>query len=168
MSKDSVLIFCERNLFDGTPEILLILKNRPENQAGYYNLPGGKLEINECPISAVTRELKEETGYELSQEPVHVGTIKDVSNHMGIHVFKGDIRFPFVESSPRQVETEKPEWMSFDKLWHCPSLIPNLRIIIPLIRGGACDWVIESKLMLEYGPNHDLHIWFPTYKKLID
>lgn len=43
-------------------QVVLVKKDRPEEQAGCYNFPGGKLSVNEHPRDAMRREFKEETG----------------------------------------------------------------------------------------------------------
>lgn len=166
MNKEYVLIYCERSGIDAEKsEILLVLKNRPDIQKGFYNMPGGAVEAGENPFQAAERELLEETGYKVNGNLVHVGTIKDMGDHYGIHVFKADLKSPFSEISPRQSETETVDWKPIGKILKSPNLIPNLRIIIPLIRGGATDWIIEARLLENYGPNHNLMVWFPTYRK---
>jgi 8-oxo-dGTP pyrophosphatase MutT (NUDIX family) len=166
MSKKYVLIYCERTGFNSdSSEILLVQKNRPEIQNGFYNLPGGAIENNESPSQAAERELFEETGYRINNDLALVGTVKDVGDNYGIYVFKADIKSPFSEISPRPSETESVEWKSISKILKSDRLIPNLRVIIPIIRGGGTDWVIEAKLLHSYGPNHNLSIWFPTYIK---
>ena len=164
MSKEYVLVYAERTGIDpNQTEVLLVLKDRPAVQRGYYNLPGGLVEDNESPYEAAERELKEETGYEIVKELFHVGTVKDIIDNYAIHVFKTNIKSPYSDIFPRKEETEKVEWIQIHKVLKFKNLIPNLRIIIPLIRGGAVDWVIEAKLLSSYGPNHNLCIWFPTY-----
>lgn len=43
-------------------EVVLIRKNRPKWQAGFFNLPGGKVEPGESAVEAIQREIEEETG----------------------------------------------------------------------------------------------------------
>lgn len=47
---------------DPTVEFPLVRKNRPDWQAGFWNLPGGHVEPNEEHVVAASRELQEETG----------------------------------------------------------------------------------------------------------
>jgi 8-oxo-dGTP diphosphatase len=42
--------------------VVLIKKNRPENQKGLLNGVGGRIEENETPFEAMAREFEEETG----------------------------------------------------------------------------------------------------------
>lgn len=51
-------------MFDKNFEhVVLIKKNKPEWQAGFLNGVGGKVEeFDECPLYAMIREFKEETG----------------------------------------------------------------------------------------------------------
>jgi 8-oxo-dGTP diphosphatase len=51
--------------FDPTyREVVMVLKDRPEWQAGLYNFPGGKVEKDEEPDDCMPREFKEECGLE--------------------------------------------------------------------------------------------------------
>lgn len=43
-------------------KVVLVIKNRPDFQRGKINAVGGKIEENESPIKAITREFWEETG----------------------------------------------------------------------------------------------------------
>lgn len=49
-------------------KVLLITKNRPEYQAGKLNGIGGKLESGETPVEGMTREVREETSLEISDD----------------------------------------------------------------------------------------------------
>lgn len=46
-------------------QVLLIKKNRPAWQAGYWNAPGGKIEAGETPLQAMQREMREEASIDL-------------------------------------------------------------------------------------------------------
>lgn len=49
--------------------VLVILKNRPAWQLGKLNCVGGKIEGDELPIAAMTREFLEETNYQGEELP---------------------------------------------------------------------------------------------------
>lgn len=59
MKQDYVLGFLFNH--EGS-EVALIRKNRPDWQAGRLNGIGGKIEPNEWPLAAMTREFAEEAG----------------------------------------------------------------------------------------------------------
>lgn len=48
--------------------VTLILKNRPDWQAGFYNALGGKVEFGELPADAMKREFIEEAGVDIDWE----------------------------------------------------------------------------------------------------
>lgn len=53
--------YCCGALYDTTLNlVVLIRKETPEFQRGFYNMIGGKLEAGETPIQAMIREFKEE------------------------------------------------------------------------------------------------------------
>lgn len=65
---------------------LLIKKNRPEWQKGFYNAIGGKIEPNETPLEAIKRETEEECGLVISN---WIKATKEVHFNGGvIYIFK--------------------------------------------------------------------------------
>lgn len=50
---------------DEGDRVTLILKNRPDWQAGMYNAVGGKIEFGESPEDAMKREFIEEAGVDI-------------------------------------------------------------------------------------------------------
>lgn len=57
---------------------LLLIKRKKDPFKNYWALPGGFLEMDETPLEGVKRELKEETGLEVSE-------LKEVGAFGGIH-----------------------------------------------------------------------------------
>lgn len=144
LMKEYVLVLCHRINFEH--EFLLIEKQRPLNQKGRYNLPGGKVEIGETPQEAAIRELQEETGL-VATHVVLGGKIKDVDAY-GEEVviycysaFSVDASAPI---KPREGETEKVEWVRGSIALSNPKLMTNLRIIIPLLYFGQIGWTVEN------------------------
>jgi 8-oxo-dGTP pyrophosphatase MutT (NUDIX family) len=121
-------------------KVLLVLKNRPAWQAGRFNLPGGKIEPHETPEECAIRELKEETGYCKFYDFVAIrgrisgpwGTVFCVE----IPVNEDD---PIV---PAEGETEILEWHDWRFIKDSKLLIPNLRVIIPLMMTGCKGWSV--------------------------
>lgn len=122
--------------------VLLVLKNKPGWQKGRYNLVGGKIEKGETPIEAAIRELKEESGL----EPV-VDNIIQMGKIVGTWGVVHCIKIPVLYNKPKPGagETEKVSWMEWGKIRNNKLLIPNLRMIIPLMNQGVIDWVISDE-----------------------
>ncbi|HEY2549335.1 MAG TPA: NUDIX domain-containing protein [Streptosporangiaceae bacterium] len=67
---------------------LLLIRRRNEPGAGLWSLPGGRIEPGETAEQAVVREVREETGLEVSpgrllgvvQRPGLAGTVLDISD----------------------------------------------------------------------------------------
>lgn len=57
---------CHALIIDG-PQVLLVLRANPPLQ-GYWGLPGGRVELGETVEQALLREVREETGLEVSIE----------------------------------------------------------------------------------------------------
>ena len=56
-------------IFDQHERVLLIQRGKPP-AAGYWHAPGGKLEAGESLVEGVRREVKEETGLNVSIGPI--------------------------------------------------------------------------------------------------
>lgn len=133
-----------------SPNVLLVLKNKPTWQNGRLNLIGGKIEPGESPEDAAKRELKEESGFCLDHEmidsisePVICGKILGVDSI--IHCLTFDIYS--VSNSlpnvlPRSEETEQVSWNKWEVIKNDPRLIPNLQIIIPLLANDLRSWTV--------------------------
>lgn len=142
--------------------VLLIEKDRPAWQKGLLNLPGGKVEEGETPEVAAVREVKEETGIEI--ERVHrMGEIRD--RDFIIHCFRAYCHKVDFNLKPRDGETEIPTWMEWHDAIKDKRLIPNLRVIMPLMLKGVSGWVIEDNggPDVPKGQKHQLKISVPGY-----
>lgn len=71
-------------------QVVLIRKNRPKWQAGFLNAPGGKIEPDESPRHAMSREFAEECGQEIPEYnwyPLAVLTFLRDTETMKLYVF---------------------------------------------------------------------------------
>lgn len=141
-----VLIFprFKNDLNSANPSVLVIEKQKPKWQKNRLNLLGGKVEPGESPSLAAVRELKEESGLEpCSGEPELMGKIicDDSLAPPGI-VYVYRIWVDNSELKPGVDEIEKIYWFSWNHLKDHPKLMPNLRVIIPLVLTSTRDWVI--------------------------
>lgn len=146
---EAVIVYA--HTIDTSPTLTpLVLKKRPEYLAGMLNLPGGKLEVGESPLEGALRELKEETGLDEVQEydpavyyPSEVMG-KIIGNEWIIHCVRVPVcaRQPLV---PAENEDEEIKWFMHPGFLNAPNLMPNLRLVIPLMQMEARNWIIEDK-----------------------
>lgn len=163
--KEYVVVHTRRIDVDGAyDDVLLILKDKPDWQKGRLNLVGGKVEDNESPMQAAVRELKEEAGLDpISFQPVlHCGLIFGINSL--IHCVRVDVD-PYDSQTlqPREGETEKVEWYTFKDAWADDRLLPNLKVIVPLLHLGVTGWkmVDQSSSTAVHGITLQLPINLP-------
>jgi 8-oxo-dGTP diphosphatase len=72
--------------------ILLLHRQNHKSQGNKWGIPGGKIDKNETPLQAAIREIKEETGYDLSNQQLEdVGTVYveyNEKDHFVHHMFR--------------------------------------------------------------------------------
>jgi len=117
--------------------VLLVLKNRPDWQRGKLNGVGGKVEENESPDQAMSREFLEEAAID-TEDWLRFATLGDDRGWI-IHFYyaKGDIN---------KAKTVTDESLMMFPLWKVSSdttLIPNLTWLIPMalsMQKERCDY----------------------------
>lgn len=119
-----------------TDKVLLVHKNRPAWQKGRLNLVGGKVEKNETEVSAAMRELKEETGLQCLL-PSFCGAI--ATNDSVVYCYAVNVLDKTLQ--PRVEETEKVEWFEISKALADVRLLPNLKVVIPLLHMDVSGWI---------------------------
>lgn len=140
-------------------QAIFIHKNRPAWQAGKINLPGGAIEEGETPEEAIIREFEEETGLNVGGVE-KVGEMRD--RDFRIHCL--NILWTVNRViQPRPEETEKVEWMDISLALRKSNLIPNLRVIIPLIMCGVKGWTVLDSATPALQPHHTISVTVPTY-----
>ncbi len=71
---------------------VMLKKNRPEDQNGRWNFPGGKVDFGEIPMFSASRELKEETGLEPDIEKFwNLGYIGSRNFKVDLYVVEVDV-----------------------------------------------------------------------------
>lgn len=137
MRKSYVIVFAYTD-----DEFVIVEKDRPEWQRGRKNLIGGSIEDGEKIIEAAIREMKEETGLTPSGKPEILGTIQANFDESGVIVWAVSIPVEKKRIRPRSGETELPEWTDMGVLEDI-KLLPNLKIIIPLMKCGVRGWTVN-------------------------
>lgn len=115
----------------GLDVVFLIRKNRPDWQAGHYNGIGGRIEPDESPRFAMSREYKEETG-------ATVGVLE--WRLFCLLRSRGDIVHCFCAESAAKVQSKTDE-----EVFTChvaclpPNALPQLRWMIPMAIDRLAD-----------------------------
>jgi len=150
--KEYVLVHarCSEECDLPSPDVLLILKNKPEWQNNRLNLCGGKVEDGESVIECAVRELKEEAGLDPVGIPVICGIISGSKSLVHCVLIDVDRR---QELNPRAGETEKVDWFRFGEAWDDERLIPNLRVIVPMMHAAVTGW----QLIDQYASSYNIH-----------
>jgi 8-oxo-dGTP diphosphatase len=117
---------------DEGDRVTLILKNRPEWQAGHYNAVGGKIEFGETPEMAMKREFIEEAGVDIDWDARFVLEGQDYR----VHFFSCHN-----SEAMRHLRTVTDEIIEVVEAYDLPeNLIPNLWWIVPMMNDGSLSY----------------------------
>lgn len=115
---------------------VIITKYLKGRKTGYYDIPGGKIEENETPEEAVIREMKEETGINVS----------NLIKKGFFEVEYPDRRFVFdvfiaqkYEGNPKDFEENTAEWIDIDELLIKEKILSNILILDSSINKALYD-----------------------------
>lgn len=124
-------------------QVILVRKNRPQWQAGFYNGVGGKIEPGELPAAAMMREGIEEIGVNPEWSPY-----ARVSYHEHVlHFFAARDQLAFLDARALTDELIVRVYSSLTQRQHM--VIPNLRFLIPLAHHHLFyETVIEANLTM--------------------
>lgn len=114
---------------DEGDQVALVLKNRPEWQAGLYNAIGGKVEEGESFREAMTREFNEEAGVEAAWD--YRTTLRGDDFVVNFYTI-------FSSKLLEQVHTKTDEPIEVVNAIQLPiNVIPNIRWLVPLLSDRA-------------------------------
>lgn len=122
----------------------LLASQRPDGKpfAGYWELPGGKVEGKETPGQTLCRELAEELGINVIKFS-HFETVRHCYSAAG---FIAVIHFFLVEDfsgEPAPMEQANLRWIAIDKAHELDFLPPDTRILRRLQK-SAFDWAPKT------------------------
>lgn len=131
-------------LGDIKTKVLLVEKQKPAWQKGRWNLVGGHVEEGELPLAAAIREMKEEAGNITCHgaTPEKCGVI--VGEWGKVHCYRIWCD-PKKAITPREGEIENVFWADWEAVRHNEKLLPNLRVIIPMMLMGSKEWTITDE-----------------------
>lgn len=116
---------------DEGDRVTLILKNRPDWQAGLYNALGGKVEFGESPQEAMRREFIEEAGVDIDWE----GRFTLSGPDYQVHWFSCHNT-----EAMTYLQTMTDEVVEVVEAYNLPeNVIPNLWWIVPMMNDDTID-----------------------------
>ncbi len=111
----------------------LLLTRRPDGgaQAGFWELPGGKVEPGETPENALAREWREELGVEVDRvEPWAFTTGAPHGRHVTLLVF----RVSSMRGEPAPIGVAEVRWVGPDEAFSLPLLPADRPLVERLLR----------------------------------
>ena len=157
--KEYVLVYVENT---ETGSIVILYKNRPIWQAGLINLCGGLIEEGETVLEAAVRELKEESGIVIDKNCEYIGELgKIVDGDSIIHCVAVFLNKSVILTTD---EDQVPEWVYWDNIKSFPKLIPNLKVIIPLMHMRLDGWEVVDEYRSKTSALHEIRVKIPDLR----
>lgn len=107
-------------------KIVVTKYNEPNKKAGYYEIPGGKIEAGELPEQTAIREMQEETGI----------IVKKLKNKGNLIIEYPDRKFEFVvflantyQGEPKQFEDNTSEWLDINELLKKEKILASIQLL---------------------------------------
>lgn len=112
----------------------LIGQRLPDDSlGGYWEFPGGKIEVGETPVECLQRELQEELGVETRIGPLVCTVTPSDRFHLTVH------RARIVEGEPEIREHSELRWVTLDEMTEYDMLPADRPIIQQLIESSEAD-----------------------------
>ena len=126
---------------------VVVTKYKEGNKkAGYYEIPGGKIEEGEIPEQTVIREMREETGLKIRNLKYKGNMIIEYPNR----IFDFDI---FIcnecEGKPQDFEENTSEWIEINELLKKEKILSNIMILDRFFIKGLTDEKCEFKMKIQ-------------------
>lgn len=117
IGKDYIGVGCGAFIINEKNELLL-QQRKKSPEAGFWSIPGGRLEMFETFENAVKREVKEETGVDI-EVLVELGICDHIIKTEQKHWVSPSFLCKITEGTPRIIEPDKHAdmgWFKLDKL----------------------------------------------------
>lgn len=107
-------------------KIIVTKYKEPNKKAGYYEIPGGKIEEGELPEQTAIKEMQEETGI----------IVKDLKNKGNLTIEYPDRKFEFVvfladdyQGKPLQFEDNSSAWIDINHLLQKEKILASIQLL---------------------------------------
>ena len=126
---------------------VVVTKYKESNKkAGYYEIPGGKIEAGETPEQTAIREMKEETGitienlkYKGNMTVEYPNRIFDLDAFLSVE-YKGE---------PQEFEENTSEWIEINELLKKEKILSNIIILDRFFIKGLTDEKCKFKIWIQ-------------------
>lgn len=126
---------------------VVVTKYKEGNKkAGYYEIPGGKIEAGETPEQTAIREMKEETGitieklkYKGNMTVEYPNRIFDLDAFLSVE-YKGE---------PQEFEENTSEWIEINELLKKEKILSNIIILDRFFIKGLTDEKCKFKIWIQ-------------------
>ena len=126
---------------------VVVTKYKEGNKkAGYYEIPGGKIEEGETSEQTAIREMKEETGLKIKNLKYKGKMIIEYPNR----IFDFDV---FIcnecEGKPQDFEENTSEWIEINELLKKEKILSNIMILDRFFIKGLTDEKCKFKIQIQ-------------------
>lgn len=126
---------------------VVVTKYKEENKkAGYYEIPGGKIEEGETSEQTAIREMKEETGLKIKNLKYKGKIIIEYPNR----IFDFEV---FIcnecEGKPQDFEENTSEWIEINELLKKEKILSNIMILDRFFIKGLTDEKFNFKMQIQ-------------------
>lgn len=135
-------------------EILIAQRQKTQFMGGFWELPGGKIEADESPEQAISRELKEELGVQVKQVTLHqtmVHHYKDRTVQLNIYNINQ------YQNIPAGIEGQAISWVKVEALSNY-QLLPTMNAFIHSI-------ILPDKYWITPENNHQSDEWMTKFEQ---
>jgi len=141
-------------LRDDSGQILIAKRQDHQFMAGFWELPGGKVESNESEQQAIIRELREELGIVVTDLSIHQTMVYHYTDRI---VELSIYTINQYQHIPKGIEGQEIAWVDVNQL-HKHKLLPTMKAFIDSITLPNKYWITPSS-------NHQTDDWMAKFNE---